>query len=140
MSILSSTLVQERPWDVSGIGVSLLCVAHCVATPLLVVLLPALELYERGTHTVFALALLCIALLAFVPGYQRHHRWGVVLWGLIGFGMLSAGAIVPEGVMNESAEQGLTILGGITLVSAHLGNAYYCRLCRVCGNQSCAEG
>ena len=139
MSILNSTVVQERPWDTAGIGVSLLCVSHCVATPLLVVLLPAVELFERGTHTVFALTILCFGLLAFVPGYRRHHRRGVLLWGLIGFGMLSAGVVVPEGVMSEAVEQGLTILGGITLISAHLRNAYFCRLCRVCGKEPCTE-
>lgn len=138
MSILRYTVIQERPWDFAGIGTSLLCVAHCVATPLLVVLIPAIEIFERETHTAFALTILCIGLLAFVPGFRRHRRWRVVLSGLIGFGMLSAGALVPEGTMSETVEKGLTVLGGITLVSAHLSNAYFCRLCRVCGKEPCA--
>ena len=139
MSILSINLGRERPWDTAGIGVSMLCIAHCVATPLFAVLLPALELFERGTHTAFALTILCLGLLAFVSGYRRHHRWDVLLLGATGFGMLAAGVVVPEGVMSEATEQGLTILGGTTLISAHLRNAYFCRLCRVCGSKPCTE-
>ena len=137
MSILRYTAVQERPWDCAGIGASLLCVAHCVATPLLVVLIPATELFERETHAAFALTIMSIGLLAFIPGFRDHRRWRVVLLGLIGFGMLSAGVVIPEGVISETTEKGLTVLGGITLISAHLRNAYFCRHCRVCGKEPC---
>ena len=75
MTILDTTLSRTSPWDLAGIGASLLCILHCVATPMLVVVLPALEVLERQTHAVFALSILCIGLLAFVPGYRRHRRW-----------------------------------------------------------------
>ena len=140
MTILHTTLSQARPWDLAGIGASLLCILHCVATPLLVVMLPALEALERQTHAVFALSILCIGLLAFVSGYRRHRRRRVVLLGLAGFGMLSAGVLVPEGAMSEEAEIAVTVLGGATLITAHLRNAYFCLLCRACGRQSCAGG
>jgi len=138
MTILRITLSQARPWDLAGIGASLLCILHCVATPLLVVVLPAIEVLERPTHAAFALGILCIGLLAFVPGYRRHRRWRVVLLGLVGFGMLSAGVLVPEGAMSETAEVAVTVLGGATLITAHLRNAYFCLLCRACGSQPCA--
>ena len=137
MTILGSTLSQERPWDAAGIGASLLCILHCVATPLLLVVLPALEVLERQTHAFFALSILCIGLLAFVPGYRRHRRWRVVLLGLVGFGMLSSGVLVPEAAMSETAEVVLTVLGGATLITAHLRNAYFCQLCRACGREPC---
>jgi len=132
------TLAQERPWDLAGIGASLLCILHCLTAPLLVVVLPALELLERQTHAGFALGILCIGVLAFVPGYRRHRRWRVVLLGLVGFGMLSAGLMVPEDGMSETAEVALTALGGTALVTAHLRNAYFCLLCRACGRDPCA--
>lgn len=140
MSILRLTLSRSRPWDLAGIGASMLCIFHCVATPLLVVVLPTLEVLERQTHAVFALSILCIGLLAFVPGYRRHRRWGVVLLGLVGFGMLSAGVLVPEGGMSETTEVAVTVLGGATLITAHLRNAYFCLLCRTCGREPCAGG
>ncbi|MEA3275438.1 MAG: MerC domain-containing protein [Pseudomonadota bacterium] len=138
MTILRLTLSKARPWDLAGIGASALCILHCVATPLLVIVLPALEIFERQTHAGFALSILCIGLLAFVPGYRRHRRWQIVFLGLIGFGMLSAGVLVPEGGMSEAAEVALTVLGGTTLITAHLRNAYFCLLCRACGRQPCA--
>jgi len=137
MSILSITAVPERQWDLAGIGASLLCVAHCVITPFLVGLLPTLELVERETHTALAFAILGIGLLAFVPGYRHHRRWRVPALGLVGFAMLSTGAFATEGLMGERLETVLTVLGGIALISAHVRNAYFCRLCRVCGTEPC---
>lgn len=137
MTILDTTLSRTSPWDLAGIGASLLCILHCVATPMVVVVLPALEVLERQTHAVFALSILCIGLLAFVPGYRRHRRWQVVILGLAGFGMLSAGVLVPEGAMSETAEVAVTVLGGAMLITAHLRNAYFCLRCRTCGREPC---
>ena len=52
-------------------------------------------------------------------------------------GMLSAGVLVPEAAMSETAEVVLTVLGGATLITAHLRNAYFCQLCRACGREPC---
>lgn len=139
MTVLPATLSRTNPWDLAGVGASLLCILHCVVTPLLVVALPALEIFERQTHAAFALGILAIGLLAFVPGYRRHRQWSVVLMGLIGFGMLSAGVFVPEGIMSETFEIVLTVLGGLTLITAHLRNAYFCRSCQACEDEPRAD-
>jgi peptidoglycan/LPS O-acetylase OafA/YrhL len=78
-------------------------------------------------------------MLAFIPGYRRHRRWPVVLLGLIGLGLLSAGVLVPGGGLSEGAETGLTVLGGTLLIAAHLRNGYLCRLCPACGGAPCVE-
>ena len=33
-----------------------------------------------------------------------------------------------------------TVLGGATLITAHLRNAYFCLLCRACGREPCVGG
>ncbi|NBC14995.1 MAG: MerC family mercury resistance protein [Gammaproteobacteria bacterium] len=124
-------------WDLAGIGASLLCILHCVATPVMAVALPAAELLERPAHTAFAVGILCIGLLAFIPGYRRHRRWPVVLLALLGFGLLSAGVVLPPGTLGEGAEKALTLLGGALLITAHLRNGYLCKVCRVCGGAPC---
>jgi peptidoglycan/LPS O-acetylase OafA/YrhL len=129
-----------RAWDLAGVGASLLCILHCVATPMLAVALPALELLERPAHTAFAVAILGIGLIAFIPGYRRHRRASVALLGLLGFGLLSAGVVLPEGTLGEGTETALTVLGGALLITAHLRNAYLCKFCRVCGHAPCAAG
>lgn len=132
MSILRLTTAQGRPWDRIGIGASLVCVIHCLAAPLVIVFVPVLELMERQTHAAFALSILGAGLLAFIPGYREHGRRGVILLACAGFAMITAGAVAPESLIGESVETWLTVLGGITLITAHLRNAYFCRLCGVC--------
>lgn len=139
MSMLGVSAMEDRAWDCAGVGASLACVAHCVATPFLLVLLPTLRLLERETHLVFALAILCIGLLAFVPGYRLHRRRQILGIGLAGFGILTAAALVPEGDLSETMETGLTIAGGAMLIAAHLRNIYFCRRCRACAKKSCAD-
>lgn len=142
MAILQISTVRGRPWDMAGMGMSLACIAHCVAAPVLAVAIPVLVIAERATHGAMAIAILGIGLLAFIPGYRRHRSLQVLLVGGVGFGMLSLGAILPEGVLGEAAETGLTILGGLILISAHLRNAYFCRTCKACrsGDEGCAAG
>ncbi|MCU7846126.1 MAG: MerC domain-containing protein [Candidatus Thiodiazotropha sp. (ex Monitilora ramsayi)] len=137
MTILNFNLIQRQPWDVAGISTSTLCVLHCLATPLLVVFLPVLEVVEKQTHAAFALAILALGLLAFWPGYQRHGRWQIIITAIVGFGLISLGVTAPEGMLSESAEVAATVLGGGTLVIAHLYNAFFCRNCRHCGGQDC---
>lgn len=138
MSILSLTLGSRQPWDLLGIGASTLCVLHCLATPLLVVALPMLEVYERQTHAAFALAILGIGLLAFWPGYFSHRRWRIVVTALLGFGLISLGVTAPEGLLTEPMEVAATVTGGAMLVFAHLRNVYFCRYCPACGEQDCS--
>ncbi|MCB1789160.1 MAG: MerC domain-containing protein [Gammaproteobacteria bacterium] len=140
MTILSFSLMQRQPWDLAGIGASSLCVIHCLATPLLVVFLPILEVVEKQTHAGFALAILGIGLLAFWPGYRRHRRWRIIATAIIGFSLISMGVTAPEGLLSESAEVIATILGGLILVTAHCYNAYFCRRCRHCGERECVIG
>ena len=138
MSILSLTFGDKKPWDLFGIGASTLCVLHCLATPLLVVALPVLEVYERHTHATFALAILAIGLLAFWPGYLSHRRLWIVATALLGFGLISLGVTAPEGLLTEPMEVAATVAGGATLVFAHLRNVYFCRYCPTCGNKDCS--
>jgi hypothetical protein len=140
MTILNSSLAERQPWDLVGVGASTLCILHCLATPLLVVFLPVIGASERQTHTVFAMAILAIGLLAFWPGYRQHRRWRIIAGAAVGFGLISLGATAPEGLLSESAETVATMLGGATLVTAHLRNAYFCRRCRHCSEKECLTG
>lgn len=138
MSILDITFDGRQSWDLLGIGASTLCVLHCLATPLLVVALPMLEVYEHQTHAAFALAILAIGMLAFWPGYLRHRRSWVVVTALLGFGLISLGVTAPEGLLTEPLEAAATVAGGATLVFAHLRNVFFCRYCPACGAEDCS--
>jgi DMSO/TMAO reductase YedYZ heme-binding membrane subunit len=123
--------------DLAGMLVSSLCVTHCIATPILAGSLPALAATEEQTHVGFGIAILLLGIFAFVPGYTKHHKMHVIALGTWGIFLIGAAAFVPEGVLIEEVmglrtEVGLTVFGGVTLVTAHMRNATFCRTCRVC--------
>jgi len=119
-------------WDRAGVVGSLVCIFHCVATPFLAATLPILAVTEKETHLGLTLMLMLIGLLAFLPGYRQHNKPFMGLVAGLGFAMLVLAVFIPERLASETLETGLTLAGGILLISAHLTNAYYCRQCRVC--------
>lgn len=139
MQALSIKTFTPIAWDRAGIAGSLLCIAHCIATPLLAAALPVLAVYEKGTHISLTIALMCIGLLAFLPGYRHHNKPHMALVAAIGFAMLVLAVFIPERLASEMLETGLTVVGGMLLVSAHVSNAYFCRRCCVCTDQPCSQ-
>jgi hypothetical protein len=138
VTTLTPNTITRSFWDLAGIGASTLCVAHCLMIPLLIVFLPILEAVERQTHAAFALAILAIGLLAFLPGCLNHRQWQIAAAAIVGFGLISLGVTAPEGLLSESSEVFATVLGGLVLVVAHLRNAHFCRRCRMCADRDCA--
>lgn len=115
--------VRVRRWDTLGMLVSALCVAHCIAVPLFLGLLPAFGLSflaKDGLHEVLALVVLVVSLLAFVPGYRAHHDRRVLVLGGVGVVLLSGAAFAPG--LSVVVESALTALGGTLLVVAHVLN------------------
>lgn len=133
----SQALDYRNRWDLAGIGASFLCVLHCLLTPLLITALPALAATEHQTHSAFALIILLFGMLAFVPGYRKHQKKSITAVGVIGASMIVLAAVLPEVENAETIETGLVLVGGITLISAHLRNAYWCRFCNKCSNRYC---
>lgn len=134
MYVASQALAKRNHWDQAGIGASFLCVLHCLLTPLLVTALPALAATEHQTHSVFAVIILLLGMLAFIPGYLKHKNKSIPVFGITGVSMIILGAILPEMENAEIIETSLVIVGGMTLISAHLRNAYWCRFCSKCSD------
>jgi len=134
-SVLNSGRVAV--WDKTGMATSMLCILHCIVTPLLAASLPILAATEQSTHIGLTLALMTIGLLAFLPGYRRHGRRSMVLLGVIGFTLLCAAVALPEGSSSEAIEMALTVTGGSFLIVAHMSNMYFCKICSVCGQGPC---
>lgn len=91
--IQSGTSQAYRDWI--GVGASLLCAVHCAAMPFVVGFLPLLGLSflaDPSFHQWMVGACLVLALLAFVPGWRRHHRLAPSMIGLAGLGLISFAA------------------------------------------------
>ena len=77
MAFTTTNSTVSRSWDVLGAALSLLCVVHCIAMPLVIAWLPlaGLEwLAEGGFHRWAACGAVGIGVLSFLPGYLRHRR------------------------------------------------------------------
>lgn len=118
--------------DFVGIGLSVLCLIHCLALPVLIAFAPAMLRGLPGddvTHRSLAVAIALVGLLAFRTGYKVHRkRWvlGVFILGLL---LVSTAAALGEAVLTGGGEAAITVCGGLLLVSAHFFNHSFCRSC-----------
>lgn len=125
-------------YDRVGMTASSLCIAHCVLMPFVIGLLPAVGLSflaEEGVHQFLVLGMIAIAALSFSRGYKMHQRKHVVGLMAMGLGLL-AFAVLSEGRLTETWLTGITIVGGMVMVSAHWLNRSFCKSCLVCGVES----
>ncbi|MFM7403418.1 MAG: MerC domain-containing protein [Erythrobacter sp.] len=111
----------ESPWHRLGIGLSLLCLVHCLALPLLVASLPlvALDALPEALreNEWFHAALIVPVVLVSGPVLLRGHpgglRTGLVL---AGFAALIGALFVDS----EAGEKIMTVCGAALLMSAHV--------------------
>lgn len=133
MNSLASRLhLDGRAWDRWGLLASVLCVVHCIATPILALTLPAIAAAEGVTHGLLAVAIVLFALLAFVPGLRTHGKRRVVVLGAIGVALIWVALLLPEEWVDDAWRDGLTVAGGLAMVAAHIFNIILCRRCTLC--------
>ena len=122
--------------DLLGVGLSLLCLIHCLALPVLIAFAPVLLKSLPGdevTHRSLAVIIGFVGFLAFRSGYKVHgRRWllGLFLFGLM---LVSAAAVLGDAILTSYGEAAITVCGGLILVAAHLFNRTFCRSCPVPG-------
>lgn len=108
--------------DAIGIGLSSLCLIHCLFLPVLVLAVPSLVgsvLGSEWIHILLIGAALPVSIGAFWRGLRCHgcRRPGVL--GALGFALLAV-AVLPW--LPEAGEIPLTVLGVAALASGHLAN------------------
>ena len=126
--------------DKTAIGLSLLCALHCLAFPLMVVMLPsfaALGLDGEAFHLWMVLAVIPTSVFALTLGCKRHQRYRVVLVGSVGLLILTATAIAGAALLGETAEKALTLLGATVIALGHYWNYRLCQQQQAC---DCPEG
>lgn len=111
-----------RLLDGSAIGLSGLCLAHCLLLPLAAAMLPVLGAWAdtEWVHGLFVLIAAPLSGLALLTRWKGDPGLAPVL-GLAASGLvlLVLGAFVAEG---KAAETGLTVAGSLCLASAHYWN------------------
>lgn len=107
-------------WDRLGIGVSALCLVHCLALPFILTGLSVWVVAE-AMHVGLALVAVPVAALAGWRGYRTHRHVAVPL--LLGAGAAAlVGAIAFDAALGAAGHIALTVLGGMLLIGAHTVN------------------
>lgn len=143
--------------DRVGVFASVLCAIHCAAAPVLLLAAPAFgEIWAHpASHWMVALLVVPLAIFSLRQGWRLTPRW-VKAAGCLGVLAILVGAVLPymEAAapatggcadtccpsLSSDAEGGtvltippasvVTTLGGLFLITAHLGNLHACRRCR----------
>ena len=117
--------------DQFGAGLSLACAVHCMATPLLLSLLPLVGLgflADESVETLLLGASLVLAVGSLCWGFRIHHQRRTLL--LLGAALLLIvyGRLSPE----ETVEIVGVVLGAGLLACGHLLNRHLCKTCLQC--------
>lgn len=111
--------------DKTSIVLSALCVVHCLATPILLVLLPALAgtvFVSEEVHEWLLYAVLPISVVALGFGFFQHHNRSVVVTGLVGLSMLLAIVLMGHDRLGHELEIALTVVGAAIVAFSHYKN------------------
>lgn len=125
--------------DQAAMGLSLLCMLHCLALPLILIILPsvaALPLSDESFHLWMVFAVIPISAYALTVGCRQHKRYQLFSIGLIGLACLVAAITLAESIFGEAGEKILTTIGAMIISYGHYKNY---RLCQDADNCCCAE-
>lgn len=107
-------------FDVSAIGLSGLCLVHCLALPVLAAFLPMFGAWSHAewVHLVFAAIAVPLTGLALWRAHRRRSLPVVLrLLAVTGLAGLVAGAFGPEAM-----DTPVTVAGSLMLATAHVWN------------------
>ena len=123
--------------DKLAIGLSLACVIHCLALPVLLVLLPsmaALQLDNEAFHFWMIVAVLPSSVYALSIGCKQHKRYQLFFFGFIGLALLVLALVLGEDRVGEDGEKILTVAGAGFVAIGHWLNF---RLCHAQSHKDC---
>lgn len=122
-----------------AIGLSLLCVIHCLAFPLILVLLPsfaAMQLDNEAFHVWLLVGVIPSSLYSLTLGCKQHKRYQLLALGIVGILFLILAVALGGAIFGELFEKIMTVTGASILAFGHYRNY---RLCRQRDNCACPE-
>ena len=107
--------------DRAAMGLSALCLVHCIGGTLLLAVLSSTGglLFSHQIHAVGLALALPLAAFALYRGVRAHGRWLVAALGIAGLAAMAGALAEPHGQPSEII---LTVCGVVLLASAHLTN------------------
>jgi hypothetical protein len=112
--------------DKAAIGLSFLCVVHCLFFPVLLIVMPPLSglfaLNDELFHRWLLYAVVPISVIALLMGYLHHRSGRVFLIGALGLLLLLTAAFSGHEFLGEYGEVTLTVLGSSIIAYGHIRN------------------
>ncbi|MDP2561181.1 MerC domain-containing protein [Psychrobium sp. 1_MG-2023] len=111
--------------DKSAIALSILCLIHCLALPVFLVLFPVIAITAINQELFHALLLLCvlpISIAALIMGCKQHNQLSVAFYGGLGLVALVVAVTYGESQLGAMGEKVLTTIGTVIIAFAHLQN------------------
>ena len=125
----------QRLTEKMAMSLSLLCAIHCLAAPLIIVMLPslvALQFDNEAFHLWMVLAVIPTSIYALTMGCKQHKRYRLLVLGLFGLMFLLSAVLAGEEIVGEFWEQALTLTGAAIICLGHYWNYQLCRLKNYC--------
>ena len=116
--------------DRASIGLSVICVLHCFATPILLAFAPsllALPVADEKFHAVLIFMILPASLVALTLGCRRHEDMSVFYWGGSGLFVLVGTLLLGHDLLGDAGEKIMTVFGSGLVVIGHVLNFRSCR-------------
>jgi hypothetical protein len=111
--------------DRFAVCLSLLCMVHCLALPLLVAVLPIVGgalLPDREFHWLMLVLVLPASAWALTNGYRHHRRSGIAALGAVGLGVLLGISLFGHELFGPGGERLTTSAGAMLVAVSHVLN------------------
>ncbi|MDX1587506.1 MAG: MerC domain-containing protein [Oleiphilaceae bacterium] len=129
------------PWlDRFAIGLSGICALHCLALPLMLVLLPALGATffgDEAFHRALLWLVIPLSVLAVWLGCLQHKDRRVWAFTATGLALMVVAALIGHDVLGEWGEKLVTLMGATVLSLGHIRNHALCRRVRCDHDRTC---
>ena len=126
---MNQTPAKSTDWlDGAAIGLSGVCLLHCLALPFFVGAVPLLMPFaESHLHAQLLYFAVPLSVVAIGIGYARHRNSQVVFAAVAGMSLLVLGATIGHSSLGIIADRLLTVSGSIVLAVAHFWNGLLSR-------------
>jgi len=126
---MNQTPTKSTDWlDGAAVGLSGLCLVHCLALPFVVGALPMLLPLAGGhLHVQMLFIAVPLSVVAIGTGFAGHRNVRVVIGAIAGLVLLGVGATFAHDSLGVVADRIFTLSGAIVLAAAHLYNGLLAR-------------
>lgn len=127
----NSVVKSTEMLDKAAVTLSGLCLLHCLALPLLLIVLPFINAVSLdGLHAEMLFVVIPVSSVALLLGFRRHGDRRILLAGVVGMVLLILGGTVAHDHYGVIADRTLTIAGALVLAFTHYRNSRLARHCR----------